>query len=576
MKKNRNDAIYDSGDERERKDERVDWVLPETQVRALYLLDEVIRLTPRDDPRLEYFLILRHQLETDEQQLDEARKAIAEYEEAYQKLTSPANRIGVYLGEPEQGIAQIAVGDQEYIANMDPKMKTSELKVGTRVKVNDAFTVVGDLGYHPGGPIVKVSEVVDKERIRVSLDAQGMQSRVIYRSSDLKSAPLKAGDDVRIEPNFKVALEHFPAKERQDYYLEEVPEMPWSKVGGQEEAIGIIKDTIELPLIHPELYTRFEKRPLKGILLYGPPGCGKTLIGKATAYNLTREYRKRVKQDVKEYFMAISGPKILNMWLGESERMVREIFSIAREKAREGCLVFIFLDEAESLLRTRSSGRWLNISNTIVPQFCAEMDGLVSLDNVVVMLTSNRPDYLDPAVLRPERIDRKVKVGRPDRNATREILGIYLTTNLPIDSDLLKQHKGDAQAARDELLDLAVDYLWRREPDTEFVQVHLRSAGVETLHWKDLMSGALIKSVIERAKDFAIKRSIEKQSDTEGLSLEDLRQAARIEFKENEIFPKTDVQEDWLKLLDYEPENVASVKPIRPNRQSQSARHNII
>jgi proteasome-associated ATPase len=559
-------------------DPEPEFELPETQLRAIGLLNEIIRMTPRNDPRLDYLLLLRHQLETDEQQLEEARQVIAEFEEAYNKLTSPANRIGVFINwvDREKEIVQIAIGDQEYIANLDPKLEKKEFNVGTRVKVNEAFSVIGDLGYHPGGPLVKIADVLDEERLRVSMDSQGMQSRVIYRATCLQDLPLKSGDEVRVEPNFKVALEHFPQQETQDYFMEEVPELPWEKIGGQQEAIQVIKDAIELPLLHPELFARFEKRPLKGILLFGPPGCGKTLIGKATAYNLTREYRERTHRDVKEYFMYINGPKILNMWLGETERMVREIFATARAKAKDGYLVFIFIDEAESILRTRSSGRWLNISNTVVPQFCAEMDGLVSLENVVVMLTSNRPDYIDPAILRPERIDRKVKVTRPDRRSARDILGIYLHEQIPIDPELVKEHKGDAAAARDELLDLSIENLWRRENETEFLEVHLRSGGVETLHWRDLVSGALIKSVVERAKDFAIKRSIEKRSDTEGVTLEDMQRAIRVEYKENEIFPKGDSMEDWLKLLDYEPENVATVKPVRGRKQTSGVRKNII
>jgi proteasome-associated ATPase len=567
----------DKRNRQEPEDDQPDWDLPETHLRAIGLLNEIIRMTPRNDPRLDYLLLLRHQLETDENQLEEAQKVIAEFEEAYNKLTSPANRIGVFLGKIDDSEAvEIALGDQEYIAAVDPKMKNPSFNVGTRVKVNEAFSVIGDLGYHPGGPLVKISEVVDDERLRVSMDSQGMQSRVIYRSTDLRDKDLKQGDEVRVEPNFKVALEHFPQQETRDYFLEDIPELPWDKVGGQEEVIGVIKDAIELPLLYPKLFERFEKRPLKGVLLYGPPGCGKTLIGKATAYNLTREYRERTGKKVEEYFMYISGPKILNMWLGETERMVREIFATARAKAKEGHLVFLFIDEAESVLRTRSSGRWLNISNTVVPQFCAEMDGLVGLENVVVMLTSNRPDYIDPAILRPERIDRKVKVGRPDRRSSRDILGIYLHKSLPIDPDLVKEHKGEAEAARDELLDLAVDYLWRRTEETEFLEVHMKSGSVEKLYWKDLVSGALIKSVMERAKDFVIKRSIELESEIEGVTLEDVQRAMRVEFKENEIFPKGDSQEDWLKLLDYEPENVATVKPIRARKQAPAVRKNVI
>jgi proteasome-associated ATPase len=563
---------------REKEDEALPkWDLPETQMRALSILQEIIRMTPRNDPRLDYLLLLRHQLETDETQIEEAQKVIAEFEEAYNKLTSPANRIGVFISKEEESEnVQIALGDQEYIATVDPKLESPAFRTGTRVKVNEAFSVIGDMGPHPGGPLVKISEVVDENRLRVSMDSQGMQSRIIYRGEDLREQPLKAGDEVRVEPNFKVALEHFPQAETREYFLEEVPVLPWEMVGGQEEVIGVIKDAIELPLLHPELFARFEKRPLKGILLFGPPGCGKTLIGKATAYNLTKEYNERTGQKLQECFMYINGPKILNMWLGETERMVREIFTTAREKAKDGHLVFLFIDEAESVLRTRSSGKWLNISNTVVPQFCAEMDGLVGLENVVVMLTSNRPDYIDPAILRPERIDRKVRVARPDRKASRDILGIYLHQNIPIDPELVKEHKGAAAAARDELLDLATEYLWRRTEETEFLEVHLRSGSVETLHWRDLVSGALLKSVIERAKDFAIKRSIEKSSDTEGVTLDDIQKAIRVELKENEIFPKSDTQEDWLKLLDYEPENVATVKPIVATKRHATARKNII
>jgi proteasome-associated ATPase len=563
---------------KEPEDDLPEWDLPETQMRALGLLNEIVRMTPRNDPRLDYLLLLRHQLETDENQLEEAQKVLAEFEEAYNKLTAPANKIGVFISrlDDDSDNVQVALGDQEYIATVDPKLEDPNFKVGTRVKLNEAFSVIGDLGYHPGGPLVKISQVVDDERLRVSMDSQGMQSRVVYRSTDLKDKALKAGDEVRMEPNFKVALEHFPQKETRDYFLEEVPDLPWDKIGGQEEVIGVIKDAIELPLLYPELFAKFEKRPLKGILLFGPPGCGKTLIGKATAYNLTQEYRERTGKDVEEYFMYINGPKILNMWLGETERMVREIFATAREKAKEGHLVFLFIDEAESILRTRSSGRFLNISNTVVPQFCAEMDGLVGLENVVVMLTSNRPDYIDPAILRPERIDRKVKVSRPDRRASRDILSIYLHKNIPIDPGLVKEHKGEAEAARDELLDLSIDYLWRRSEETEFLEVFMRSGGVETLYWKDLVSGALIKSVVERAKDFAIKRSIERKSEFEGITLEDMQKAMRVEFKENEIFPKGDTQEDWLKLLDYEPENVATVKPIRAKKQNTSSRKTVI
>ncbi len=546
-----------------------------TEVRSLAVLEEILKNTDPLDPNQPYLQMLRDQLRTDEQQFQEAQDLIQKYDEAYEKLTAPANRIAVFLSKNEDGTANIAMGDNDFYTNVDPNVDIDTLLTGTRVKVNESYAVVGDIGPAQNGQIVKVTEALDDGRLRIGSDQQGQNTRVVQRGDALKDAAIKQGQEVRMEPNFRVALEAFTAKESQDYFLDQVTEIPWDKIGGQQEAIGVIKDAIELPLLYPELYERFGKRPLKGILLYGPPGCGKTLIGKATAYNITQEYKARTKRDVKEYFMYINGPKILNMWLGESERQVREIFSTAREKAKEGYLVFIFIDEAESILRTRSSGRFTNISNTVVPQFCAEMDGLVSLENVVVMLTSNRPDYIDPAILRPERIDRKVKVVRPDKQSTKDILGIYLHKDLPLDYRLVEE-QGSEHKARELLIEKTTEALWAKTHETEFLEVYLRNGSVDTLYWKDLLSGALLTSIVERAKDYAIKRSIDVKSTKEGVSLDDMERAVRTEYKENEIFPKTDNIEDWLKLVDYEPENVVRLNPIKPKKGSQVTRRNVI
>ena len=534
----------------------------EAETKSLQILRNAIEQVPPDNQRLRnYLATLEQNLLEDERKAEHAERLIAEYEEAYEKLTSPANRTGVYLESMEAGIALIAVGETEFVVSVDPKVDQDLLKTGNRVKVNDSYAVVGVLPPHPGGQVLKVSELVGED-LRVSLDAQGTTGRIVVKGDAIRSEKIDVGDEVRIEPNFKVATAVYKQKETQDYYVEDTPPITWDEIGGQDEAIRVIRDTIEGPLLHPEIYEKFGKKPVKGILLYGPPGCGKTLIGKATAYNLTQEYSKRVGSEVKEYFMSISGPKILNMWLGESERMVREIFEIARNKAREGRLVFIFFDEAESLLRTRSSGRWLNISNTIVPQFCAELDGLVALENVVVILTSNRPDYIDPAVLRPERIDRKVKIERPNQDAVREIFGIHFHANTPLDPEALAAEGGDAEELRQCMIDTITNYIWRKSPESEFLKIFYRHGGSETLHWRDLVSGALVKSVVERAKDFAIKRSIAEPKANHGVRMDDLREAVKAEYSENEIFPKSDAAEDWLKLLDVPEDNVVSVKPI--------------
>lgn len=530
-----------------------------------------------DDPRARTYLsALRDDIRKDAERSEEREKLLAEYEEAYAKLTSPANRTGVYLADQEGGLALIAVGDSEFLAQLDPTLDETPT-VGDRVLVNDAYAIVGKLPPHPGGAMAKVSEVYDDGRLRVGGEAPTTDGgRVVLRSAALAEQTLHPGDTVRIEPTGRVAVEWFETKENRDFFYEDVPEIPWEKVGGQSEAIRLIRDTIEKPLLHPEIFRKFEKKPVKGILLYGPPGCGKTLIGKATAYNLTQEYSKRVGKPVKEYFMAISGPKILNMWLGETERMVREVFRIAREKAKEGRLVFIFMDEAESVLRTRSSGRWLNISNTVVPQFCAELDGLVSLDNVVLMLTSNRPDYIDPAVLRPERIDRKVKVNRPDRSASEQIIGIYLHADMPLDPGILEEFGGEVDCARQTLARRTIEALWTPSKEHRFLQVHLKNGSTETLHWSDLVSGALLRSVVERAKDYAIERSIAEPNARHGISQQDLLAALEAEYRENEIFPKSDTQEDWLKLLDYEPDNVASVRPVSQRSSADRVRKAIV
>ncbi len=561
--------------------------------RALELLEKVAEQAPKDNPRLQnYIAALRSALHEESKQQLEAQQMLAEYEEAYTKLTAPANRLGVFMQwldeeaenmeSPEsesaaiERLALISLGDQEYVTQVDPKFNKELLSIGSRVKVNDAYAVVGTLPSPKIGNLIKVAEVLEDGRIRVGSDVPGSDGRLILRGKDLIETKIVTGDEIRVDPTGRIGLEHYPKQESRDYFLEDVPILPWEKVGGQQEAIRLIRDTIEQPLLYPEIFERFEKKPIKGILLYGPPGCGKTLIGKATAYNLTREYSKRTGKEVKEYFMAISGPKILNMWLGETERIVREIFRTAREKAKEGRLVFIFMDEAESVLRTRSSGRYLNISNTVVPQFCAELDGLQSLENVVLMLTSNRPDYIDPAVLRPERIDRKVKISRPDKESSIQILGIYLHPNIPIDEEVLRRNKGEVDCARKELIEGAIDHLWQKNKETEFLKVFLKTGSSQTLYFKDLVSGALLKSVVDRAKDTAIKRAIAHPNQLSGVSHRDLIEAIDQEYSENEIFPKGDTQEDWLQLLDFAPENVASVKPIGRHHGEEFTRKSIV
>lgn len=533
----------------------------DAELSPLERIDRAIASVPSGHPLQRELVDLRSAVSETEGTMAEAQQAIEKMEQIIQKLSSPANRIGTFLNAPNPETAQIVVGGADYYCNADPRLSLSDLKRGTRVLVNEAFAIVGDLGYDATGPVAKVTEVLGEDRLRVGTE-HGVQSVVLQRGADLVSATIKSGDEVRVDSNFRVAVEVLSRSKADDYYLANVPELPWDKVGGQDEALQAIKDAVELPLIHADLFARFQHQTPKGFLLYGPPGCGKTLIGKATAYNLTAKLQETTGAPVRECFMHIKGPEILNMWVGESERIVREIFATAREKRREGFLPFLFIDEAESVLGTRRASRYSNILSTLVPMFCAEMDGIESLNDVVIILASNRADLIDPAILRPGRIDRKIKVNRPDRDGAREIYKIYLRQDLPYDPKLVKQSGGVAEAV-ERLVEQALEWQFARRDETRFLEVTLRSGRKEILFRGDLVSGAIIASIVERAKGLAIKRAISGGC-AEGINENDLRCSLDAEYMENDIFPPTDITEDWLKLLDYDSENVVRIMPIRP------------
>src|SRR5881397_4445077 len=523
--------------------------------------DRVISSLPPGDPVRRDLLELRPQIFDQQETMVEARRIIEKLEEVVKKVTSPANRIGTFLGATSKETAHIVVGGADYYCNIDPRIPLAKLKKGTRVLVNEAFVIVGDLGFETVGPVTKITEVIGKDRLRVGSE-HGLQSMVLQRSADLAHSTLKSGDEVRVDSNYRMALEMLSSTKSHEHYLDTVPDLPWEKVGGQEAALQAIKDAIELPLLHPQLFERFQHSTPKGFLLHGPPGCGKTLIGKATAYNLTQQLKQETGQEMREYFMHIKGPEILNMWVGESERMVREIFATAREKRREGYLPFLFIDEAESILGTRRASRFSNILSTLVPMFCTEMDGIESLNEVVIILASNRADLIDPAILRPGRIDLKIKVNRPNKQGAREIYRIYLTDELPYDGVLAKEADG-LGASIERLIERFVDWQFARRDENKFLEVTLRSGRKEMLYRSDLISGAIVASIVERAKAIAIKRAIATQQDG-GIRETDLQLAFNAEYVENDIFPTTDITEDWLKLIDYDPENVVKISPVRP------------
>ena len=428
---------------------------------------------------------------------------------------------------------------------------------GAGVRVEGAFAVTDSFGFDKNGPVVKISELLTDGRLRVGNET-GISDAVVIRSSLLSKEKLKPGLDLRLDSNQRVAVEVIGMGKRLDRSLARVEPIPWSRIGGQHEAVEAIRDSIELPYLHANLFKRFNHPVPKGFLLYGPPGCGKTLLGKATAHNLRLQIRDQTGEDHPEFFLSVKGPEILNMWLGESERQVRDLFSQCREKAAEGHLAFLFIDEAESILGTRQASRiGNNILSTLVPMFCTEMDGLEALNNVVVIIASNRADLIDPAILRPGRIDRKIRVRRPDKEAAREIYKIYLNEELPL------------AEARDNLVNAIVDEHYSKGDPNRFLDVQYRSGRHDYLFRGDLASGAIIAAIVERAKEIAIKRSIEQKKESP-LTRQDLLEALSKEYRENDLFPPSDITEDWLKLTDFEPGNVVRLSPYRSNERAQS------
>jgi proteasome-associated ATPase len=425
--------------------------------------------------------------------------------------------------------------------------------VGQRVLLNEAFAIVLGLGFDRNGPIVRIDELLSGGRLRIGQES-GLISSVLLRSALLAKEKLKPGMEVRLDANQRVALEVIGVGKRIERALETVTALPWSSIGGQNEAVQAIRDTIEMPFLHRALFKRFEHTVPKGFLLHGPPGCGKTLLGKATAYNLRQQILAETGVDHPEFFLHVKGPEILNMWVGESERQVRDLFAQCRERAAEGSLAFLFIDEAESILGTRRAGRYSTILSTLVPMFCSEMDGLEPLQNVVVILASNRADLIDPAILRPGRIDRKVKVNRPTQEGAQRIYEIYLKESLPL------------AEPREVMAQAITETHYAKTVENQFLEITYRSGKKDFLYRGDLASGAIIAAIVERAKSLAIKRSIETKEET-NLSREDLAQALQKEYAENDLFPPTDITEDWLKLTDFDPENVIKLAPVRPRKK---------
>jgi proteasome-associated ATPase len=490
--------------------------------------------------------------------LYESREQITALKEEVDKLCAPPSTYGVYLSPNEDGTVNILSQGRKVKVNLHPSIKAETLKPGQELILNEGLNVVEAAGYEIQGDVVILKEQLDPERALVTLRAD--EEKVGIIADPLRALRLKIGDHILMDAKSGYLLERLPKSEVEDLTLEEVPDIGYDDIGGLGTQIEAIKDAVELPYLYADYYKEHQLTPPKGVLLYGPPGCGKTMIAKAVANNLAEKISEKRGEKIKGYFLNIKGPELLNKYVGETERKIREIFTKAKEKANEDVPVVVFFDEMDALFRTRGTGISSDVETTIVPQLLAEIDGVEGLKNVIVIGASNRQDLIDPAILRPGRLDVKIKIERPDRDAASEIFRKYLTSEIPIGQAETRHHGGDVGSAIAEMITGTVESMYSLSEENRFLEVTYANGDKEVLYFKDFASGAMIESIVRRGKKLALKRFI--GGGHKGVGGEDLLNAVREEFKENEDLPNTTNPDDWAKIAGKKGERIVYVKPL--------------
>jgi proteasome-associated ATPase len=492
--------------------------------------------------------------------LKDAREQLVAMKEEIERLTQPPSSYGVFLeGFDDENTADVFTNGRKLRVHVSPDVKLGQLQRGQEVMLNEALNVIEAFAFEVHGEVVTLKEKLEDGK-RALVIARADEERVIELAESIMDEHLRAGDSLLMDTKSGLAIERLPKPEVEELILEEVPDISYEDIGGLDGQIEEIRDAVELPFLHGELFKEHKLEPPKGILLYGPPGCGKTLVAKAVANSLAKKVAEKLNRSGRQsYFLNIKGPELLNKYVGETERQIRLIFQRAKEKSEEGVPVIVFFDEMDSLFRTRGSGISSDMEATIVPQLLAEIDGVESLKNVIVVGASNREDLIDPAILRPGRLDVKIKIERPDERSAKDIFAKYLTTEIPISADEVRVH-GSAENAVGAMIEATVERMYANEDENRFLEVTYANGDKEELYFKDFSSGAMIENIVRRAKKLAIKRAI--GGEAKGINQDDLLSAIYQEYRENEDLPNTTNPDDWARVSGKKGERIVYIRTL--------------
>jgi len=555
------------------REERYEKQIHELQTQIRFLEDEIALLRRRLTSQPRQVKVLEEKLAETRADLSRAlaqneklanalraeREKIEALREEVDKLSRPPASFGVFLGANEDGTADVFTAGRKMRVNVAPEIDPGSLRRGAEVILNEALNVVEVLDPDRQGEVVKVKERLGEDRVIVLGRAD--EEMVATLAAGLRDEPIRVGDPLLYDARSGVCLERLPREEVEELVLEEIPDVTYDDIGGLQAQIEAIRDAVELPFLYAELFQEHELEAPKGVLLYGPPGCGKTLIAKAVAKSLADKVRERTgREDARSYFLNVKGPELLNKYVGETERQIREIFQRAKERSKEGLPVIVFFDEMDSIFRTRGSGISSDVENTIVPQLLSELDGVETLKNVIVIGASNREDLIDPAILRPGRLDVKIKIERPDASQARDIMSKYLKPTVPIHPDEIRRAGGDVRAAVERMIDRTIERMYASSEENRFLEVTYASGDKEILYFKDFNSGAMIENIVRRAKKEAIKRFL--STGEKGIKTDDLLRAIREEFKENEDLPNTTNPDDWARISGKKGERIVYVRTL--------------